>query len=174
MFGWFKKKKPDPVSDLALSDLATYKPSERVIFEYWNGKDIVREDPLVLYERFMKHYAELKVEIQVAESPSKNAAEMQLAALERIQDIFKVKSLGGDGGLTRTETMDLLGRFMDYVTTVKKNSERYQALFPPIPDSQPSSSEKDQPTSSSSDYGSTEKPLETSEPTRSPQESVSA
>lgn len=144
-----------------------YRPKERKIYRYWNGKKYVEADPMVLYKRMMEVKGDLTADQKLARSISKDALKGHTAMLTKIRNIFEVDKYE-DGGLTEAETSDLLDHFMIYCHWVKKNSSP-SAISPEAtsPTSPPSSVENPS-TSSISDSGSTEDEKKTDEPESSP------
>lgn len=100
-----------------------YRPRQRLIFHYWNGQREVHADPLVLYRRMMDVGPELDVDLSLAQSTLagyKTQVDGHLEALAKIRTIFEVQPLA-EGGLTETESFDLLYTFMAYTYSLKKN-----------------------------------------------------
>ena len=121
-----KEPEKAPVEAPALNNLAVFAEDEMLIYQYYDGKKMVRADPMVLWKRASEKLAELQVDIKLAqtEGPAmeKVANEAYYKALEKIRYIFNVAPLDEDGGLTEGKTFDLFWHFMDFVYEVKKNS----------------------------------------------------
>lgn len=159
MFDWLKSwfMKPERY------DL--YKPSQMLIYNYWNGTVTVRADPMVLYRRMMEKAPELRIDIKVAESTLVKPEEADKArqlALTKIRNIFEVVPLDQDKGLTEAATEELFDHFLTFLGALKKNSRTSQTL--PIATSVPlqPTSEGSCPMPSSADSGciENEKPSE--------------
>lgn len=143
-----------------------YKPRERLIYKYWDGKKLVSADPLVLYKRMMERGPELSIDIKVSTSASKDAAKAHESLVKGIREVFQVKTLE-EGGITDLEAMDVLDHFLIYSEMVKKNSRPSQTLSAKLEDSV-SPPVDGQATSNSSDSGSTENAPSTAALTPSP------
>lgn len=143
-----------------------YHPAERSIYHYWNGKERIDADPMVIYKRLMEISSDLSVDIKVAASTSKDNYKKHDCMIEGIAKVFQVESLG-KGGLTNIETIDLLNHFLNFCDRVKKNSNLFPTSSISSVDFKTSIAE-DQPTTNSSDSGSTEKESSTAEPPPSP------
>jgi hypothetical protein len=161
MFSWFAKlfRKPAPplIPQKAEEDFSTYKVEERQIYSYptcWDNSGLVHRDPMVLYKKLMEVAPELSIDIKVANSPSKDAADGQNKALRKIKTIFDVKEMEEDGkGLTQAQILGLFDNFLLYVDQVKKNSRKSAILSnPPAFSSPPPNGQAIPP---SSEYGST-------------------
>lgn len=140
-----------------------YKPKERLIYGYFDGQDIVYCDPLELYQNLMSVAPTLDIDIKVANSPMKDANQAFQEACLKVRDIFKVKPYK-EGGLTETECMDLLGHFLNFCHTVKKNASE-SPTTPSEVSSTTNSSSVDSPattntsaTTSAKDESSIDKP----------------
>lgn len=159
MFNWFKKKNN-------IASYNAYKPKERAIYFYWDGKKEVQADPLVLYKKIMDFGPELSVDLKVSTSLSKDASSHHDSLISKIRKIFSLTSLE-EGGLTEMETIGLLDHFLAYCDSVKKNSSPSVMSSNPTEDSINSFLES-QPTSNSSDSGSVSKESTTEEQEQSP------
>lgn len=147
MFGWFKKNDTDG---------EFYKPKERQIYCYWNGKEDIKEDPTVIYRRIADVGPELKIDLTVAGSISKDAGKAEVKAIQKLQKIFEVKSFA-EGGLTEEELWNLFSHFLDYRDRLKKNSSPSPISATATLGSSSSSSAESPPTESGLVSGSTEK-----------------
>lgn len=100
-----------------------YKPSERLIYKYWDGGQIVHADPMVIYKRLMEVKGDLEGDLAVAESQHSDAPKCQEMALAKLRKIFDLVPLTTDGknGLTTTETLALFDHFMTFCGRLKKN-----------------------------------------------------
>ena len=112
MFSWFKAKEKKATGE--------YHPAERAIYPFYNGVKLVKVDPLPLYKAVMSKGAELSVDMKVSLSPMKDNVKAHNNLVKSIREIFSVKSFE-EGGLTETETIDLLSDFLDWCDSVKKN-----------------------------------------------------
>ncbi len=115
MIAWLKKW---IARDLA-HDL--YHPKGRMIYQFFNGEEVIRIDPMVLYKRLADIGPELDVDIRVARSESKAAPAAYESMITKIRSVFDVKSLA-EGGLTEAETVELFDHFLAYNSNLKKNS----------------------------------------------------
>lgn len=134
---------------------SVYKPGQRLIYKYWNGKDWVFTDPMVIYQKMAAVGPELYIDMKLSESISKDAPLGRRNLLKKIRDIFDVK-LYEEGGLTQTETVNLLFHFITYCEWIKKNSSLLPTpVVAPSPSTpQPSSPDVAPTTPPSSDSGS--------------------
>lgn len=151
-----------------------YKPHERLIYSYWDGSKTVHADPMILWRKVMAIGPELSVDIKVANSPMKDAANAHQKMLQKIRDLFGVKPFE-EGGLTETESIALFDHFMVYCNVQKKTGrepptspgETSPSTPSPPPPSGGGSSSASPPTGSSSGSGSTGTESSTSGPTAS-------
>lgn len=111
MFGWLRRR----------GGTNAYYPGEMQIYSYFDGKQVVRADPMTLYKRVMEVGPELAIDIKVANSVSRDANKAHEGLLKKIRTIFNVRPLE-EGGLTEVATANLLDHFLIYTETVKKNS----------------------------------------------------
>jgi hypothetical protein len=151
--------------------LDVYKPTERLLYSYFDGTKMVKADPLVLYKKMMDIGPELSINIKISSSPMKEAGKAYADMVEQIRGIFGIKILE-EGGLTELETAALLDHFLVYCDTVKKNS-RFSPISSTSSEAAPVSSVDDQPTPSFSDSGSTASAPITAAPPSWPQEPAS-
>jgi hypothetical protein len=172
---FFAPKKVGPVHSFDV-----YRPAERYIYSYFDGEKIVRADPIELFRRIMSKGPELRTDIAVSQSASKDAERCHVRMIETIRELFNVKPLDPVKriGLTEAETMDLLNHFFTFNSEVKKNSNEpptsptatSQPMPPPTAEPSSASVNVESPTTKSSDSGSTENDPSTAEPTKSPSE----
>ncbi len=148
------------------SDL--YSPKERLIYTYFNGKELVQADPIRLFRRMADRGVELKINMELAMSLSKDAAKGYQKLVDGVRDVFQVKGLE-EGGLTEAECFDLLNHFTEYCDEIKKNSSPTPTLRVAT-SSSTSSPPVVLPTSPTSASGSTESGRSTDEPPPRPSE----
>ena len=67
-----------------------YKPSQRLIYSYWNGSRIVKVDPMVLYKKIVAKGPEISVAIKIANSISKAAPKGHEDVIKSVREIFAV------------------------------------------------------------------------------------
>mgnify|MGYP001618254763 CR=1 FL=1 len=137
--------------------VALYHPGERLIYRYFDGKEIRADDPLILYKRWRQVWPELSSDLKVATSqllPDKETIPAQELAVEHMRGIFDVRSLA-EGGLTDSEVEDLLWHFLEYSDRLKKDSPPSPTSSTPMGGWNGSSADA-LGTSSSSDSGSAE------------------
>lgn len=144
-----------------------FKPAERKIYHFWNGKDLIKVDPMPVYKRLMSVAPELSIDLKVASSISKDARTAHDAAIKTVRNIFSITPYE-EGGLTEAEAMDLLDHFYNFCQGLKK-----KARMIPTPPTETSASSTptvaDTPTTESGlASGSTEKESSTAEPGQSP------
>lgn len=148
-------------------DFDIYRPKERLIYTYWNGRETVQADPLTLYKKMMQVGPELSIDIKVANSESKDANKAHDGVIRKIRGIFNTLPMES-GGLSEIETCELLDHFLVFCETVKKNmNPSATSLMGAQEGLKPSSREENRPTPITSDSGSTEK-----EPSGEKQESL--
>lgn len=97
-----------------------YAPNQRCIYSYWNGRELLRVDPMILYKKLMEVGPELDVDIKVANSSSRDANKAYENMLAKIRQVFSVQPFD-QGGLTEEETVALLDHYMAFNTASKKN-----------------------------------------------------
>jgi hypothetical protein len=146
-----------------------YRPKERLIYSYFDGKNIVHADPISTYKRLMAVGPELSVRIKLANSPSNAAGQAHEELLRDIRKVFGVKALD-EGGLTEIETVDLLDHFLIYCARVKKKQNPWPMPSTPTAAS-PTTSAAGPATANSSGSGSVENASPTGVPPPSPSES---
>lgn len=141
---WFRRSDGDDL----------YRPSQRLIYRYFDGKRTVKADPLILYKRLMEVSPELSIDAKVSLSDLKDAPKAHDALIAKVQKIFDLKPLC-DGGLTQVEAINLLVHFIEYTGMLKKNSSppATSATVQSLPTE--SSQEKNPLTDSGLDSGST-------------------
>lgn len=161
---WFSKRDELPEA---------WRPAERAVYEYFNGKKMVRDDPLEIYRRLMNVWPILQSNLNAASTVSKFADRAWDEALSQLRGVFRVQPVV-DGGLTSSELQDLADHFVVWCDRVKKNLRPLRTSFPPVPASTPvSSGDVGSATSSSADSGSTAAEPSTGIPPPSPGESPS-
>jgi len=134
-----------------------YDPGERLIYSYFDGTKTVRVDPIVLHRKIMAKAPELDNDIKAAECPVPNSFTeiARKSLLKNLREIFSVRELDQEGGLTETETTDLFSHFMNFCHEQKKNtSPTPTSSGPTSPDTRPSSGGA-RPTGNTSASGST-------------------
>ena len=146
-----------------------YRPAERQIYKFWDGKKEVADDPMLLYKRMMDVGPELSINIKVANSPLKDAGEAHTKMLEQIRNIFRVAPLAA-GGLTEYETVGLLDHFLLYCAELKKNLRSFATLPGSLAAASANSSAASPPTEKPSESGSTANAPSTAGPPPSPSE----
>jgi hypothetical protein len=119
MLNWLKSLFVWHNGPVQLEDV--YKPKERLIYRYWNGKEEVAVDPMVLYKRLMDKGPEISIDLKVASSASKDNRKAHDRMIGTLREVFSLESLV-NGGLTEQETQDLMDHFLLYVESIKKNS----------------------------------------------------
>jgi hypothetical protein len=139
----------------------TYKPSQRAIFNYFNGERMVKADPLVLWKKVMDKAPDLDIDFKVSKSPSKNADQAHQNLIKNIRTMFNIKQLENgiepNDTLTDNECIDLVNKFLTYCGWVKKNSSNSAtpATATSPSTNSPTSNGEVPPTPSTSDSGST-------------------
>ncbi len=143
-----------------------YSLEERVVFSYFDGKETIHADPMVLYKRIMAEWGDLDTELKVAESPSKDANKMYNMALERLRKLFDLKTPSNplqavkEGCLQEGEVYNIFNRFIGFCNNLKKNSSSTQTSpegtssdtpnilreSPPIPNTSASGSTAKEPS----------------------------
>lgn len=105
-----------------------YNPKERNIYSYLRGKEgIIEADPMPLERKLAEVREELRNDILTARSPvapREWVEKRYQAALVKIRAIFGIKGFE-EGGLLQEELFDLLDHFINFTTSVKKNSRKY-------------------------------------------------
>lgn len=170
-FAWIKSFFSRPTTNQPPERLDFYQPKDRLIFHYFNGKEIVKADPVILYKRMMEKGPSLSVNLKVANSPMKDADTAYGKAVGEVREIFALPTPKDDlraieeECLTQVEAIELLDFFLAYCNDIKKNLRT--SLISPMetsPDSNPSS-DASPPTTNSLDSGSTDEEPSTDKPT---------
>lgn len=133
--------------------LDLYHPKQRRIYGYWNGREVVHIDPMILYKKVMDVGPELDIDIKLARSISKEAGKGYENMLAKFRKIFDVATLA-EGGLTEEETVELFDHFIAYNENQKKSTNSSVTRSTDSATSSPSSA-RDQITEPSTDCGST-------------------
>lgn len=154
MISWFGKKK---------ESFDIYQPKERLIYSYFNGKVLVKADPIILYKKIMDCGPELHTDLKIANTElpikPKEKIDAHNNAIEKVKIIFNLESLS-EGGLSQLETIDLLDHFLTYCDQLKKNSNQLSISSNNLEDSK-ISTKGNQVTPNSLDSGSIEKEVST-------------
>lgn len=145
LLSWLPKRSAQPADRFDL-----YKPHERLIYSYFDGKDVVSADPMTIWKRYSAVSTDLAADIRLANmkllpQPEKDKATSKM--LGRIRTIFNVKPYE-EGGLTELETNDLFDHFMIFCGVQKKTG----SPPPTSPGDDPPSTSP--PTAPSGDGGS--------------------
>jgi hypothetical protein len=114
-----------------------YQPEERALYKHYDGKEVVAKDPMVLYKRLAEVSGDLSAWVKLAFSPSKDAKDGHTKVVEKARVIFEVKPYE-EGGLTESETVNLLFHFWNYCELQKKTTSSY-----PTTSTDPSTSSSD-------------------------------
>lgn len=145
----------------------TFSPKKRLLYRYFNGAEIVRADPMVLYKKVMDVGPELAIDMKVAGSPLKDATKAHGKVVEKIRKIFNLKPFE-HGGLSEIEATDLLDHFLTYCEDVKKNMNSPMTLPKETTASTPASSGDKPVMPPPSVTGSTDAGASTGQPASSP------
>ena len=148
MFGWIRRLFGKEES------LEIWTPGERRIFAYFDGQQVRKADPIVLYKELMARGPEIDISRKVAASESKDALKAHGDLVALIREVFGVQTLAG-GGLTDPEVVDLLDYFLGYVEDVKKKCPSPLTSPGATSAAMASSSAKGQAIPPSSAFGST-------------------
>jgi hypothetical protein len=126
MFGWLLRR-------IGLKQTGLWSARERAIFRFWDGRRRRRVDPLAVEAALRKHGGDdwhrlilslneldpatagkLPPTLQLQHANNRRAAGEQLAAITRAS--FGIEPLSDRGGLTVTETFDVLADYLSYMT----------------------------------------------------------
>ncbi len=122
---------PAPKEDDFL--LSLYQPQERLIFKYFNGKEVVSADPMVLFKRYAAVQGDFNHQIRaIAAGWKPSTGDDSLALHTKVTDTMRqILDLPpfADGGLSDAEVGNCFAQFIQYSQVVKKNS----SLFPTPP-----------------------------------------
>jgi hypothetical protein len=106
------------------------KPAERQIFRYWDGEKERHADPIEMFRRMAVHDTfDLEGHLKdLTASVPQVQLEAEQITVDAVREIFGVKAWSEDcpTGLTRGETMNLLGQFIMYTDALKKNGNGHQ------------------------------------------------
>lgn len=149
--------------------LSLYKPSERMIYRYFDGQKNVEVDPMIIFRAVSDHKHELSVDMKVSSLPMKGNIEAYQTLLNTIRKIFNVKP-HAEGGLTEIETVALLDHWLVYEDTQKKITNPLPTTPEEIYASSSPCSEGSHVMSNTSELNSTATASSTSEPVKSPTE----
>lgn len=124
---------------------------DRKIFSFWDGTRWRRVDPLVVFRGLVDHPTyNMETHPLLVETGDDEA---YLVMLQATRDVFGIKPLSDDGGLTECETMGVHFAFSDFMVDLKKSiSPGLTPQSSTEPVSSPAISES--PTSASLDCGS--------------------
>ena len=162
LFSWIWQK-PVPTQQINI-----FRPKERLLYRYWDGKVMREADPLVIYRKIMDKRASLSADMTAVEAKnSKFSADAHKNMIATIRSIFDVKGME-ESGLSEYETSELLDHFMVFAESLKKSSDLSQTLPETTLPSMPPTSGEGSPTSNSSRSGSTETENRIEESTSSP------
>lgn len=114
------RNQSEPEEDVP-DEVKTFKPTLKV-YAYFNGQEMVKADPEVLFKKWGKVGGDLDVDISIVRAGSKDADQAYEKALSRIRGIFDVLPFD-QGGLDESSTFELFLHFVQYIETVKKNSK---------------------------------------------------
>ena len=157
-----------------------YSEEEQGIFSYFDGKQLVRADPMVLHRRLAAYGADLEIDLQVADSPMKDAPAALQKALKKIRDAFELPAPTNDlkapdeGCLTEAGVLVVFNRFIAFCNDIKKNWRPLQTPPAAEPIASLSSTAENPHTPNTSDSGSTANESSTDSPGPSATESASA
>ena len=141
-----------------------YKPKERLIYRFWDGKDIVSCDPMELERALAKLGPDLEVCLKIANFPAmKGAEENYLESIDKIKGIFSVKGIR-EGGLTEPELFELLEDYLKFRLRLKKKLSKSLTLPKETLPPSTTSSNGSQPTQNTLDSGSIGKDSSTGKP----------
>ena len=120
LFSWLRSKVSGDRPDF-------YSPGEKLIYSFFNGKEVVHADPMSLYKRVAARGGDLDTSRKVARSQLMKPADVAKAhddVIRYIREIFDLpvpKGLDCTDTLTEEQCVDLLDHFYMFVG-VKKNS----------------------------------------------------
>lgn len=173
LFRWIRSKLPGG------DRLDFYSPGEQLIYSFFNGRDIVRADPMTLYKRVAARGGDLDAARKVAVSTLLKPADVSKAhddVIRYIREIFDLpapKGLDCTGTLTEEDCVGLLDHFYTFVGVKKKGPSPTPTPAAGTSGATPSSSAAAQATPSSSPSGSADSASSTENPAPSPSASPS-
>lgn len=115
IFAWFSKKEPEDT-------LPIYSYLEKRIYSYFDGKELIRVDPVPLHKAIMTKGPEISLDMKVARNPTKGAKKAHDNLVNTIRKLFSLKPLEEDG-LTEVETLDILDHFLEFSDKHRKKYE---------------------------------------------------
>ena len=149
-----KTRKPEPAED-------------RCIFEYWDGTQTRRMDPLTIWYSLWAH-EDIDTLMKRA---GNNEMESMLELANLSRELFDLPSFDGTSGMTHIEAMDVLGKYLDYTKELKKKIGPlpipWQKLAP-TPSSEDSTTPPDAESSSSPATSPPDEPSTASTPSPQP------
>ncbi len=130
-------KQGPPVESIVeiAEDLTVFQAKNLRIYTYFNGTEMVKADPMVLFKKWMERAGDLDGDFAIIRVGQMGADEAYEKALGRIRAIFDIKPLV-DGGLDEDSTFDLFYHFIRYIEEVKKNLKSLPTS-PPTTESPP-------------------------------------
>lgn len=119
----------------------------RLIFEFWDGQQVARRDPLLLERRIAMH-PEWRPDVHCIEANDGNQQAYELT-LRALREIFEVEAYDGTKGMTEWEVMGLFTDYLSFMEEVKKNMLHLQTL--PVSTESTSNASSEPTTNDSSD-----------------------
>lgn len=109
-------------------NILPYSAKRRKIYTYWNGKAYVQADPMELAKKLFQVGQALSIDMKIAAFPNYPAApSAHDSMVATIRELFDLVPLP-EGGLSESESVDLLNHFLIYLGMMKKTYEAYSDL----------------------------------------------
>lgn len=153
-------------------DFATFRPQDRLIYRYTNGKGMVDADPMRLRRDLLSlPDVDILNELKVLFLTSPGMDKARLEAFDKIANaarrVFKVPPLD-EGGLAEGEWVSLVLHFCNYLGTLKENFGNGPTSPTPSASAPSPTSEASEPTPPSAASTSTATGPSTETPSPSP------
>lgn len=152
---WFTPKTPTPTNPPNL-----WRPKERLIFSFFDGKENRSVDPMPLYRKVRDIEKEVAADLVLARSQMKDALKGWSLAAGRIRKAFGLDEYSDQGGLTELECVELFDAFKAWVGVEKKStpspSTTSAETSTPTPPSSNGNKTETSPTPNGSAGGSTD------------------
>jgi hypothetical protein len=108
-----------------------FSDKQRQIFRYWDGAKVLRADPAVILQEMSAHpTTNFDTEPRIMRQQDTFGQEAYDSVLVGIRDVFKLKPISEDGGLTEIETLDVWIKFQEFITGLKKTFSLRPIILP--------------------------------------------
>lgn len=95
-----------------------YYPTDRLVYSYWNGSELIKVDPLTLYKRFIKRGPEIDKLRSKALEQTEEGVKAHSDLLVILRELFNLKPME-EGGLSEIETLEAFDHFFTYCASFR-------------------------------------------------------